>query len=323
MPFSCPDLILLWSKFLFGAVTGAIKYFLVFNFLKFRNRYLLGIADLCFLAKIDLIKIALGGMMKQILRLLFLITLVGTVSCGRADKNEPAPEEVKAAPKAQAQPPVQGSPDNGIDPEAPVGSAENVAIPYARVAELGTGPLPAWPGTVEQLNQLVQEARNARIYPNPNPGGYLRRAPWVYGDGCYAKAAHVSALAEKNGYPRPGKVLTFGGWATMRIFSKYLPNGEYWWNYHVVPAYRIGSQVYIIDPILTPDRATSVSEWISNFVPDPSKISIAFCDQNLYVPANRCIGGDSDGAYTGHINDMLNEEYRTIKSLGYDPDTVL
>jgi hypothetical protein len=250
--------------------------------------------------------------LKQISRFLCLIILVFTVSCQQADSPHlPQPPSPIPSPEIE---PIE------LDPE---GSAKKYAIPYADMARLGVGRLPAWPSSLEHLNQFVQEGRNARIYPNPNPGDYLRRAPWYYGDGCYAKAAHMAALAEKNGYPSPGKVFAFGGWATMRFKSKYLPGGAAWWNFHVVAAYHIDSQVYVLDPLVSPERALTVDEWIRTIAPNPAKISVSFCDQNIYSEDERCIGGHNNGAYTGQIRGMLREEYRRLKSMGYDPDTLL
>jgi hypothetical protein len=266
--------------------------------------------------------------MRRNSKFLYLFVFIFVLGCQQNKDDGHDDVQVSPPPSTQVHPEDQeafgdNNGDDGIDANAPQGSAEKVAIPFKDVAKLGVGPTPAWPGSMEQLNQLVHDARYARIYPNPNPGEYLRRAPWLYGDGCYAKAAHISALAEKTGYPRPGKVLAFGGWATMRVYSKYMPGGSYWWNYHVVAAYHIGSQVYVLDPLVNSDRALTVDEWVRSIAPNVAKISVAFCDQNLYLPADRCVGGNNDGAFTGHINEMLNDEYRTLKKLGYDPDTLL
>lgn len=256
------------------------------------------------------------------MRFLYLTLLIFLVSC-QDSSNDVSPSPTVPGQEVPAQPRPPTSPPDEFTENAPTGSAEKVAIPVAEVASLGAGRLPAWPGTLDQLNQFVQFSRNERLYKNPNPGQYLRRAPWYYGGGCYAKAAHISALAEKNGYPRAGKVFAFGGWATMRFKSPYLPGGAAWWGYHVVAAYHIQSQVFVLDPLVSPDRALTVDEWIKAIAPKPEKISISFCDENSYSPTDRCIGGNRNGAYTGHIPEMLRREYRSLKSLGYNPDMVL
>jgi hypothetical protein len=259
--------------------------------------------------------------MKYAKHFFYLFILISTLAC-----QQPNNEHTPTAPTSQPQE-VPRSPTNPTDSPAsevaPTGSAEEVAIPFQEMAALGVGGLPAWPGTLEQLNQLVQEARNKRLYPNPNPGESLRRAPWYFSGGCYAKAAHVSALAEKIGFPQAGKVFVFGDWATLRFKSQYMPDGAAWWSYHVVAAYHIESQVYVLDPLVEPEHALTVNDWVRAIAPRPEKISIAFCDRNVYSPSDQCIGGDSNGAYTGHINGMLQEEYQSLQSLGFDPNTLL
>jgi hypothetical protein len=79
----------------------------------------------------------------------------------------------------------------------------------------------------------------------------------------------------------------------------------------------------VIDPLVSPNQALSVDDWVRAFAPRPNEITVSFCDQNLYDPTDQCVGGRKNGAYLGDLRKLLDLEYRSLQSVGYDPDTLL
>lgn len=183
------------------------------------------------------------------------------------------------------------------------------------------GGVPEWPYGLLALNSFVYQVRHARFYNNPNPGDYKRKAPWLYPiDGCYAKAAHVSAQASIRGYKRPGKVFAFGH---LRFNSPYSSRGRVFWSYHVAAAYHIGSTVYVIDPMVSGSAALTLDQWIGQLSSTPERVKVKLCDENAYSPSNRCIGSKNNGAYLGHIPFLLKSEYSNLRRLGFDAKSLL
>lgn len=189
------------------------------------------------------------------------------------------------------------------------------------------GGIPAWPGTIAQLNELNAKAFATRSYANPDQGNYLRRAPWLFPtDGCYAKAAHVSAVAQRLGLPAPGKVFVFGD---LRFSSDFVNGGVVYWSYHVVAAYHIANEIYVIDPVvsrssqLTNGAAMPVAEWMKQISPQPQALEVSLCDSASYTPISACLNGNGNGAYLGHIPDLLHDEYRNLLYVGFEPDQIL
>lgn len=182
--------------------------------------------------------------------------------------------------------------------------------------------LPEWNHGIEALNSLNVQARGSRRYPNPNPGNFQRRAAWLFPvDGCYAKAAHVSAEAAKRGYPKPGKVFAYGD---LEYATQYARNGrKTYWSYHVAAAYRVSGQVYVLDPMISPKTAMTLSTWLSQISDKPSAVKVKLCDSKAYSPHSKCRGSRGNGAYTGHMRSILVNEWNNLKKLGYSPTELL
>jgi hypothetical protein len=181
--------------------------------------------------------------------------------------------------------------------------------------------LPEWPHGSAALNDLFSAAYHSRWYPNPNRGNYRRKAPWLYPmTGCYARAAHISAIAAAKGLARPGKIFAFG---RLRHRTPYARNGRViYWTYHVAAGYRIGSTVYVLDPGVSGEVLT-FDAWLSKIASNPQSIRISFCDQRAYGPSSRCSGGNGNGAYLGHIPGLLKLEWSNLAKKGYSPDQLL
>lgn len=199
--------------------------------------------------------------------------------------------------------------------DLPEGIIPNLVTPNA------IDGIPEWPYGLAALNTFVSQVRHVRIYSNPNPGDYKRKAPWLYPiDGCYAKAAHVAAQASARGYARPGKVFAFG---RLRYDSPYSRRGRVWWSYHVAAAYHIGPTVYVIDPMINGSAAMTLNQWLGQISNNPSSVRVKLCDANAYSPSSRCRGSNGNGAYLGHIRYVLQREYSNLKNLGLSPSKLL
>ncbi len=203
----------------------------------------------------------------------------------------------------------------------PPGSLQGIDVLNKKTVS-SSSPLPQWNLGIDALNTFTVLARASRRYQNPNSENFQRRAPWFFPtDGCYAKAAHVSAVAKAKGYVRPGKIFAYGD---LEFNSTYSRNRKATnWSYHVAAAYQIGSVVYVIDPIVNPNRAITSAEWLGQISPDPTAVKIALCDGNAYSPYSTCRGGKGNGAYTGHIPDILKQEWNHLIFLGFSPVSLL
>jgi hypothetical protein len=127
---------------------------------------------------------------------------------------------------------------------------------------------------------------------------------------------------ENRNYERPGKIFVFGN---LRLETPYDPKGKVYWNYHVAPAYRIGSNTVVIDIAIEPTRPLGLSEWISRISDDPSKVKIIVCDTYAYSPANKCWGDgrSQERATVQHLEAFLPDEWNRIKKAGLKPEELL
>ncbi len=187
--------------------------------------------------------------------------------------------------------------------------------------------IPNWSLTFSELETLNKTVRNIRPYKNPNTRKYLRQAPWLYPlDGCYAKAAHVSAIIQDAGYVAPGKIFAFGN---LRVKSKYAQGGYAYWSYHVVPGYQIENKIYVIDPVASENEdgtnsgLLTLEQWLSRISKTPENVEVSLCDSNAYDPSSMCVGGSNYGNYLGHMPYILNEEYENLQNLGFAADKLL
>jgi hypothetical protein len=201
-----------------------------------------------------------------------------------------------------------------IKPDGALGAA---AISSPRI-----GGIPEWRHGLEALSNLYVAARDIRIHPNPNSDNFRRRAAWLYpADGCYSKAAHVSYIAAKKGYVKPGKIYAFG---SLRYNSRYADNGAtVYWSYHVAAAYRIGPTIYVLDPSVTSKGLLTREEWLELISADPSSVQVSLCDSHSYSPYSTCVGGDGNGAYLGHMQQFLELEWSGLIKLGFSPKALL
>ena len=187
---------------------------------------------------------------------------------------------------------------------------------------LNVASLPEWKRGLPALISFAEKVRVLRKYTNPNPGNFRRRAPWLFPvDGCYAKAAHISAVASSMGHSRPGKVFAFGN---LQYSTPFARNGRItYWSYHMAASYRIGSVVYVIDPTITSKKVMPLVEWVKLISKEPQGVRVKLCDANSYSPYSKCLGGRGNGAYLGHMRGVLQQEWSHLIKLGYSPDAML
>lgn len=204
------------------------------------------------------------------------------------------------------------------------GSAYSYKTSFALSMDVSV--LPKWIAGAEKLEQAYQRARDEKLYYDRNHPNLKRRATWLYPiDGCYIRASHMARGMERMGYVRPGKVFAFGTWATLRAKTPYAPNGKAWWSFHTAAAYRLGDRAMVLDPAIDPNRILPFEEWVGLIAPDPSKIQVAICDTNAYTPGQTCRGGKNTADYyaKSQMEDYLDDEWRNLVDLGYDPFKLL
>lgn len=181
--------------------------------------------------------------------------------------------------------------------------------------------MPTWPLTIEELNAFATEAAQIRMHNNPNSGNFMRRGPWLYpNNGCYAKAAHVSALALQKGFQQPGKIYAYGN---LEFNSPYAKNGRrVYWRYHMAAAYVFNGEVMVIDPGISSSPMTQ-EQWFSHISPLPNSVRPKYCDVRNYSPLATCVGGRGNGANLNHVRGILRDEWSNLIRLGYNPAELL
>lgn len=187
--------------------------------------------------------------------------------------------------------------------------------------------IPEWLNTFAELEAFNKITREIRQYKNPNAKNYLRQAPWLYPiDGCYAKAAHVSAVLQERGQVAPGKIFAFGN---LRVKSKYAAGGYAYWSYHVVSGYRFDNKIYVFDPVASENEdgtnsgLLTLQEWLTRISTDRSQVRVSICDSNAYDPASQCIGGENHGKFLGHMPTILDWEYNNLLDMGFAANSLL
>lgn len=191
-------------------------------------------------------------------------------------------------------------------------SAVNAAIP---VADLDRSLVPSWPET-ENFESYFQNIRDERFITLD--ADFPRRSTWLYpDDGCYARAALSSARTTAQHLPAPGRIFVFGNLNVQTVNSEY---GSVSWWYHVVIGYRIGEEVFVVDPAIDPKQPLKLEEWLSH-MGNPERMKVAFCSEGAYEPYSKCQGGTALG-YESALraqSPFLDLEWSRLETLGRNP----
>jgi hypothetical protein len=174
------------------------------------------------------------------------------------------------------------------------------------------------PITKEQLADVFLFIRDTKFL---NSGSSLRRLTWLYpDDGCYARASLASYSIVS--LPPPSKIFIFGD---LVVKTDNSPNGLVDWWYHVAIAYRVDTEVYIIDPALNPLAPTPIKSWTLQMVRDVRLAKLSICDSGTYDPESDCSGSPSIPQETAYYEgqQFLPYEWSRLEELGRDPSKEL
>lgn len=169
--------------------------------------------------------------------------------------------------------------------------------------------------SIEQLNEVFRYVRDTKFIKQED--NQARRLTWFYpDDGCYARAG-VAAINLRTQY-NPTKVFVFGD---LKVRTSNSPWGTVEWWYHVAVAFRVGTDVYIIDPAINPEGPLKVEDWGLTMVKDIRQAKFAFCDKGTYDPDSDCRGNNStsDSYVIQEQKTFLPLEWERVLELGRDP----
>ena len=157
---------------------------------------------------------------------------------------------------------------------------------------------------LESLEMLMQEfvyIRDTRFIVDEHLP-FPRRLSWLYpDDGCFVRADLAGRFAQEASYKKPAKLFAFGD---LRVQTNNSINGQVEWWYHVVIAYKVQGQLYVIDPSIEPLRPLTAREW-GDRMGGTSKVSFALCDGDTYQPYNNC------GNPTQNTKELLTDTQMT------------
>jgi hypothetical protein len=145
--------------------------------------------------------------------------------------------------------------------------------------------------TQQELLEGFQKVRDTRFLNDPQHSGLKRRSSWLFpDDGCWARASLMSLNLEKMGRVRPAKVFAFGN---LHVQTPNSPSGSVSWWYHVVPAVRVGQNVFVLDPAIEARAPITLKEWLVRMggrqqqVPG-QEMRVAICHAQTYTPGSAC-----------------------------------
>lgn len=161
------------------------------------------------------------------------------------------------------------------------GTAEELQRPLEKLA---INELPEV-DSYEKLEQEFIYIRDTRFIQTER-ASFPRRLTWLYpDDGCYARAEMAKVALSQHKFTTPKKIFVFGN---LYAASKNSPEGAVQWWYHVAVAYRVGSEAYVLDPALEPQRPLKLKEWNSLVGGDNNRVEYSICEAGTYDPSSDC-----------------------------------
>lgn len=174
-------------------------------------------------------------------------------------------------------------------------------------------------GNLENLRTVFSFLRDTRFIENFQSPIQRRRISWMYpDDGCYVRAEMMSRLTLENRMPPVMKLFVFGNLA---VRSPNHPERMVRWWYHVAPVYRVGQQVFVIDPAVEPRRPLTVMEWRERISEESDIRQFALCQTHAFDPDDSCDTPKAiDREYLeDYQRQFQNFEWDRILRLGRDP----
>jgi hypothetical protein len=173
--------------------------------------------------------------------------------------------------------------------------------------------------TIQEIFQRLRDTRSWRWNRMPN---FPRRLMWVYpSDGCYLRTAMMDEKLAEWGAPPPKNLFIFGELSFSNKFQQMT-----WW-YHVAPVYRLGNQVYVLDPALNPSAPLKLQDWILSMTKSMTDSTYALCEAGAFNPYDECSLAQSTwdiGDRTSTLQDYLGREWEGLEEiLGTSPSGIL
>lgn len=197
---------------------------------------------------------------------------------------------------------------------SPIGSARifnEAALPKAT----------AW-RSIADMQERFEKIRDERFLTLSNDPEFPRRISWLYPkDGCFARASLFNRNAFRLFIPVPSKVFAFGN---LRVKTPNSTRGVVGWWYHVAPIVQVGTEKYVLDPAIEPERPLILKEWIER-MGDPKRIKVSICGSGTYSPGDNC-HKETDGLESRAEQTQkyyLALEERELARLGRDPEVEL
>lgn len=168
---------------------------------------------------------------------------------------------------------------------APVTRGPSVERSKKSLSEIDLSTVPEL-SSYETLEALFQHVRDKRFLPSPHDSSFPRRLTWLYpDDGCFARAEMAKNEFEDMQVLLPKKVFVFGN---LYAQSTNTVSGHVAWWYHVAVTYRVGPQVYVMDPSLEPRRPLMLEEWDQLVGGANTFLQYSFCSKDAYDPTSDC-----------------------------------
>lgn len=141
-------------------------------------------------------------------------------------------------------------------------------------------------GNNENLMAAFAFFRDTRFIENFESPVRRRKLSWLYpDDGCFVRAEMMAQTAEEKRMPPVMKLFVFGNLA---VKSQNHPEGIVRWWYHVAPVYRVGQQVFVMDPAVEPRRPLTVLEWRARVSEESDVRQFALCASHSFDPDDSC-----------------------------------
>lgn len=210
-----------------------------------------------------------------------------------------------------------------LDEQPPGESAFETKVKMDEVDDAFKKRIPEF-ATFESLKQAFEWSRDERFISDPEFQNFQRRISWLYpDDGCFARAQVAQKMIRDHFEGSDlGKVFIFGN---LSVKTKNSPDGEVEWWYHVVPAARIGNEVWVLDAAIEPKKLLKLEEWIATMVPQDEDFSINFCKNESYSPPDSCLKPDDMSMEDALLDQSfyLRSERDRLIELKRDPDEEL
>ena len=174
-----------------------------------------------------------------------------------------------------------------------------------------------------ELKQGFMSGRDSRIITMEGSHLKKRRISWLYPyDGCFIRADLLGRMLEYYGYPQTKKLFVFGD---LTVNTPYVYGGTVRWWFHVVIVASVDNQVYVFDPALYAEDPITLEYWINLIDNSFSNLTYTLCDSKTFLPSDRCSEPSSHSLpeLLQIAKNFLYNEYYSLKSLGYNPDTEL